>query len=161
MSTDPYASPSSTPPPGRSGAVTAVAVVNFVLGVLWLMCGGCVTFGGGLVAGLGGIIPQMENGANREGAEFAGGVVQVVGGLVFALGIAYVVFGILVLVAGYGVLNRQSWGRTMTLVLGGLAAVLAILALMGSDFLNAPLLIAYAVLVFAVLMNDRNAAEFR
>jgi uncharacterized membrane protein (DUF2068 family) len=161
MSLDPSAYPGpSTPPATESGAVTAVSVVNYLLGVLQLMCGGCLTFGGGVLAGLGGFMNQEEAGLDPEQAEAMEQVMQLGGGVIAVLGVAYLLFGVLLLVAGYGVMKRQRWGRTLTLVLGGIAGVLAILGLLGGEWFGTTANLAYAIFVFVVLLNRRYAAEF-
>ena len=166
MSIDPGVSGThSNKPAGGSGAVTAVAIVNFVFGVLQLACGGCIALGGGLIAGLAGgmagELSEQNPDVDPQAVEAIEAMGQVGGGLIVVLGIAYLLFGVLLLVAGFGVLKRQSWGRILTLVLGGVAAALAILGITSGEWVGTIANIGYAILVFIVLLNKQNAAEFR
>lgn len=157
----PTASPPGPPPPSsRSGAVTAVAVVNFTLGFLQLLCGGCVAFGGGALAGFASQMSQQDPDLDPQSAEMLERAAQIGGGLIIALGIAYLLLGVMLLVAGYGVMNRRSWGRVLTLVLGAIAGILAVLALASGEWFGGTANLAYAVFVYVILLNSRYAAEF-
>jgi hypothetical protein len=72
--------------------------------------------------------------------------------------------------AGIGLLKRRRWARRLTMVLGGVAGVLAItgfaLVCFGvlrtsgiGDFLNLSLFAAYSVGVFATLWNETSSQD--
>jgi hypothetical protein len=157
------------PPSGRSGAVTAVAVVNFVLGALNVICGIVmfVAFNSimGLFSSAFSQAAQQQPGMTAEQqkqlqqASGVMGTLGTAGGII--LGTCGLIFGILYILGGVGVLNRRSWGRILTIILGIFAAIIAVLALFT---LNIPVLVVdggYAIFVLIVLFNSKNAAEFR
>jgi hypothetical protein len=127
-------------PPPRSFAVTVVAVVNYTCGVLNLLCGGfCIVF-------LFLVAPVFED----SGAD--SGILSVIGSGI--LGVTMII-SLPQLIAGYGVGKRSQWGRTLTIVLGFISAVLAVVV---------PALLVlhagYAVTVLVILFNSQYAAEF-
>jgi hypothetical protein len=148
-------------PVTRSGAVTAVAIVNFVLGGLSILCGLFVALLGGFLASLtsggGGVIDQAKLDPSQKAALQQATAVS---GLIIAVAIAVILVGVLRIVAGVGVIQRRQWGRILTLILGGLSAVLGILDFISGNPIGAVLDIAYAVFVFVVLLNAKFAAEF-
>jgi hypothetical protein len=146
----------------KSGAVTAIAIVNFVLGALQLLCGGITVIMGGAVASM---LSEMDLPDEAGGgAQMIGGTI---GGIIIVVGIISILFGICVIAAGFGVLQRAQWGRILTLVLGGLAGVLALLNLLSIFGGNIGGIIGllmnggYCAMVFMILLNRQYAAEFR
>ena len=154
----PPAEPTAVPagPPAKSGAVTAVAIVNFVFGGLDLLCGLLVLVGGAAVAGLVAVAGH-EGGAGPE----AGTVAAVVGGLIIVFAVFQMLLGVPTILAGVGVLKRARWGRILTLVLGALSGVLAVFNLFSLDIRDAILHGGYCAMVYAILLNKQYAAEFR
>jgi hypothetical protein len=154
------ASPGKRAP--KSGAVTAVAIVNFVLGAIQLLCGGFLALMGGAVASMIGSMDMPEEAAGD--AQMIGGAI---GGIMFVMGIVTILFGVFVIAAGFGVLQRAQWGRILTLILGGLAGVLAIFNLISIMTGNVAGIVGllldggYCAMVFIILLNRRYAAEFR
>jgi hypothetical protein len=157
------------PPLTRSGAVTAVAVVNFVLGALNVVCGlfFMVAFNtiAGIIFGAATEAAKQQPGVTAEQQkqiQQASGILSTLGtaaGII--LGSCGLIFGILYILGGIGVLNRRSWGRILTIILGIFAAIFAVLSLISA---NIPGLIvegAYAVFVLIILFNSKYAAEFR
>src|SRR5262249_20409591 len=115
-----------------NGAVTAVAVLNFLLGGLCLICGVISFIVGALATGVG-------DAASREPSGRLGGALLTSLGIVLIiLAGGYVLLGIGGIVAGVGVTNRRQWGRILTLVLGGLAALLALVSLVSVFMGNVP-----------------------
>jgi len=162
---DDISDPSSSPtPPGqprqRSDAVTAVAVVNFALGGLQLLCGSCIAVGGGALAAILGFAAQQDRDLAPEEAEQLEQFVQIGGGVIVVFGVFYILLAVLLFVAGYGVTKRQNWGRTLTLALGVIAFPLAIPALVVGEWFGGLANLGYAIFVFAVLLNRRYRAEF-
>ena len=153
----------------KSNGVTTVAVANFILGaarivlsvlILWYM------------------FETMFEGPDPKAdiLTFLGFLALViVWPLLFMIGIVSIVAGIVLIVAGMGLLRRSPWSRVVTLVLGGMGGGLA--ALYGQQLYGqlteawtpvgvgislAGVIVhgGYCALVFIVLMNRRNAAEF-
>lgn len=139
-----------------SGVVTAVAIVNYVIGCLQLVAGVLViVFGGAAAAAITGAASgdkEMRNAGLAMGG--------IIGTIIIVMGVIMIVFSLPSLAAGYGVMERKQWGRILTLVLGGLhgaMAVMSILTLNPGGLLN----LGYAIFVFVVLLNKQHAAEFR
>jgi hypothetical protein len=148
----------------KSGAVTAVAIVNFILGTLQLLCGLLLAIGGGVVASfIKSTVAELPDQDAQQGAALAG----ILGGLIIIFGIAFLLFGLFVIIAGVGVMQRAQWGRIMTLILGGVAGIFAVLNLLSIFAGNfggiVPVLLdgGYCGMVFAILLNKQHAAEFR
>jgi hypothetical protein len=70
------------------------------------------------------------------------------------------VFGVPMILAGIGVLNRSQWGRVLTLVLGVFSGIFALLCLLGFNLLGLVAYGGYTALVFVILLNSQYAAEF-
>jgi hypothetical protein len=154
----------------RSGAVTAVAIINFIFGALALACGCFAIVGGGALSAFAGnpefqkqFEQAAQQAAQKQGQPLdpqakqlleqpgkAGGLVMIIGGVAVAIGVA-------IIIAGIGVIQRRSWGRILTLVLG----VLWILVnLYPFNFVNLILPVIYCIVVFVILLNSKYAAEF-
>jgi hypothetical protein len=183
MSRDHYAEP---PPPGRgryddyddyleddfgrpqrSSAVTGVAVINFVIGGLVLLIGMCGFLGVLVEASEG-----WRHGGGLAGREFA---------IVFIIILFILIWSIGAIIAGVGVISRRQWGRVLTLILGGIAMVKTLSAIVlcvlflssvrgpvdDDSFLGFMLLamlglmyLGYGIWTYVVLLNSRYGAEF-
>jgi hypothetical protein len=165
----------------KSGQVTAIAIVNFVLGGLSVLAGACVSLGGLLFGGLSsaasnskitvqGMTPEQAEQFRRDMAKLqaaAGGSLAWVATLLVIMGIVSLIWGAAAIADGVGVLNRKNWGRMLALILAGIAGVLAlvsiVLGIMGGgipSFVNGVLYLAYAGWVFSVMLNKNVAREF-
>ena len=145
----------------RSGWVTAVAVVNFVLGGLQFFFGGCITF---VAILFGDAFRQMMDEAIKEGLEIEPEMVEAMGAIIVGMAIAMLVSGVLSIAAGYGVSRRRPWGRILSLVLAGFTAFGVVLSLFDLDaesLFGIVIGLGYCALTFGVLCNPRYAAEFR
>ena len=155
----------------QSGAVTAVAVISFVVGGIVLVFGIC-----------GGIGVAMFTG--QAGGFMAFNIPAFGSALGIAIGIcvAIILWGIGVIVAGIGVINRSQWGRVLTLILGGIAALVALLFVWAGVhslteqgqfggppdvggvlllFLTGLILLGYTILAYIILLNPVYGSEFR
>jgi hypothetical protein len=154
--------------PQRSGAVTGVAIANFVFGGLVILFGLC-----GFLAALVEASEGWRPGGGLTGAGFAVFLVIDLFVLIWAIG---------AIVAGVGVINRRQWGRVLALILGGIAGVKSLLAIflmfmiMGSPargpfdddrflglmvlFMLALLYLGYCIWTYVVLLSSRYSAEF-
>jgi hypothetical protein len=157
----------------RSGAVTSVGVLGIILGSLDLLFGLCLV-----------VVVLFMGDAGGRGGAFAlpgfGGAMA----LVVIMTLVVLLWGALMISSGVGVLNRRSWARVMVLVLTGIGAAFGLLCLIAAFgalsvganvqgaggagfmgfliyFLIAAILIGYCVLSYIVLLNSRNASEFR
>lgn len=144
----------------RSGAVTGFGVATIALGVLTLLLSFC---------GLFGLLIDQDQAPPDE---HLGGLVLV--GLL-------VIWGAMAILAGIGILLRQSWGRILGFVLCGFSSLFALLMLAGGCLATADaaggapeeiwILLVVVVLLaivllghagsgFAILGTRRCAAEF-
>ena len=144
-------------PAPPSGAVTAVAIVNFVVGAMNLMCGGALAFGGGLLASVIGTAAREDPNISPEEAAAAAGVV---GGVVVAIGVIIIIFSLPMFIAGYGVTKRVQWARILTIVLGVISCLFALVDLVQMNLCGLVLHAGYGVFVLVVLFNAKYAAEF-
>jgi hypothetical protein len=154
--------------PQRSGAVTGVAVINFVMGGLVLLFGLC-----GFMA----VLVEASEGWHGGGGGIAGLGIAVFLVIVFFI----LIWAVGAIIAGVGVINRRQWGRVFTLVLGGIAGVKGLLTIfLAVLVLNAParpfdddrviglmvlmmltlLYLGYCIWTYVVLLNSRYGAEF-
>jgi hypothetical protein len=161
----------------RSGAVTAIAVISFVMGGLVLLFGICALIG---LLAVTGEMGRVGGGGMMALPGFGGGIV-----FAYIIVLAILLWGIGAIFAGVGIVNRAQWGRVLCLVLAGFAAVVGVLYLIGAiSIISAPriggpgfndgrglgfmislfiglLFLGYCVWSFAVLLNSRYGAEFR
>lgn len=148
----------------QSGAVTAVGIINIIDGTLAVLGGLCL-----------GVIWTQVTQNFRGGPE--AGLMGIVSGVIVMLALLILVVGTLEIIAGVGVLNRKNWARILTLVLGGVASVRALLCAffmisalnntfadertVGAVFFGLVVVfsIAYVILVYVVLLNPTHADE--
>src|SRR5262245_17408996 len=153
----------------RTGAVTAVGVVNLVFGVIGTACGLAFMFLFTMIASLFfGAAKEASKEATTEQAkqatEAAGGLMGLLAGFGAIVGICFIAIAALWIVGGIGVLKRQQWGRILTFVLGALTAILAILSVPGigqnpgNALLNIAIFGGYTAFVYIILI--KNGAEF-
>lgn len=140
----------------KSGAVTAVAVVNFVLGGLSIVCGGFMLLGGAAVTSM------MGQGGNVPGGEQLPADVPagMIGGIVMIMAVVIMILGVPMIIAGVGVVKRRQWGRILTLILGAIAGILAVVNLINFNIVGILVDGGYCALVFAILLQKQFAAEF-
>ena len=151
-------------PVRQSGAVTAVAVINFVLGGLEILLGLLIMILGPAILGF--ALSQVDTSKMtpeqakqvKQVATQGGGFLAVVTGI---MGICIMVFGVPMIIAGIGVIKRRQWGRVLTIVLGSISIAFAVLNLIGLNIIGVLVNGGYAVLVFVILLNKQYAAEFR
>lgn len=149
------------PPPvvaGRSGLAMAAGIGLLVFGILMLLIGLLFLAVAGMVGGLAGSggfgeIPGMPPGF--EGA---------IGGFVVILGIIVMLYSLLYIVGGIGVLRSRGWGRVMGIVVGIITG-LFLLAGLTSPSDESSLLVTlvllgihvYVVVVLAFFWRGRSA----
>ncbi|MCS7046822.1 MAG: hypothetical protein NZO58_10740 [Gemmataceae bacterium] len=163
----------------QSGIVTAVGIISIIKSVLFLLYGGFFGMCGLFCAAVG-------IGARNQGGFPPPDLFERAGGIIFAWGFAHLVLGVGLLIGGIVVLQRRNWGRILLLAcaaaiafLGATPAVVAIMDAMdeaGGFFGNAQpedriglavfgmcvtlIYLAYAIVVFLVLLNRNIRAEF-
>jgi hypothetical protein len=140
---------------GGSVAVTALAIVTLLYGVLSVCAGLGVGWVMTLLKDPKAIAEMRRGGLSEEQLaqvmDISKYVVVLVGGLI--------ILGLALLVAGYGLLRRDSFSRYLTMGLGGLYGVVALLGLLNLEICPTIVNGGYCILVFAVLVNAGD--EFR
>jgi hypothetical protein len=144
-------------PAPPSGAVTTVAIMNYVFGGLNLLCGGAIAFGGGFLASFIGMAAQEDPNITGEQAAAAAGIL---GGVVIIIGVIVMIMALPMIVAGFGVTKRAQWGRILTIVLGIVSGLFALLDLVQFNLCGLVLHAGYAATVLIILFNPQFAAEF-
>jgi hypothetical protein len=139
--------------PGKSVAVTVLGLGTLLLGGCYAAFGGSAIFAGAdwfahpskepmvQVIALGGIVP----------------------GLLIMFGVAFLVQGILGLLAGLGILLRKQWGRILTFIVAIVAILWGLVWVGGSDqgatdIAVGAAQILYGLLAFVILI--KKGAEF-
>jgi type IV secretory pathway VirB2 component (pilin) len=147
--------------------VTALAIVNFVLGGLHFCCGLIVAVAFTAFAGVLGYAAQnSEKAQDPEAAKAVSTFVGMLAGFGAVIGIIIVIVALLYIAAGYGLLKRRQWGRVLTLILGvlsalgGLSGLTQIRSDAGSALGSAAIGIAYCVFAFVILLKKETAEEF-
>jgi hypothetical protein len=79
---------------------------------------------------------------------------------VTAAGIGLSLLALGLLIAGLALLRRLPWGRTLTLTIALFSGPVALISLLNQEVVGASAAAIYNVLVFAVLLTPRCAAEF-
>jgi hypothetical protein len=153
----------------KSGAVTALGVINIVLGSLvalpglWLLLR---AFFAGTGADMNPFRPNPGRGL--IGLQFA---------IVLVAGLLILLFAGGLIMAGVGVVRRRPWGRILTLVLAGFAALPVLRSLFeltaprtglsgtpGQIFVQLVFIvvgICYVVVSYTILLKSRHAADFQ
>jgi len=160
-SENPFASPEATDADrrgyykdSRSGAVTAVGVINIIVGSLGTLGGLCVTFGGGM------LVAMVREGEFDGQFEEFDELPDWIAAFVVGIGVFFLLLGGTTIAAGIGVLQRKGWGRILTFVVGGIAGLMAVLSIVNLELCGMLLYGGYAVYVIVVLSQSQYAAEF-
>src|SRR5262245_38835517 len=163
-------------PGTKSGGVTAMGVFNLVLGGLELLMCGAALVGGGAFLGLARSgDAKIDDTLQKAGARpediakireaGGGGLFEAIAGFIIVMAVIGLIIAALRIWAGVGVLNRRSWARTMTIVLASISILFVIFFLLGILTIQGALLflisLGYVISAFVILLNARNAAEFR
>ncbi len=164
--------------PPKSGAVTTAGILNIVVGALevlmcgWLMVGGAAIFGAVSSGQNEAEQAMIKAGARpedlaklREATGQAGGIFGAIAGFIIVLALIGLVIAGLRIWAGVGVLNRRPWARTMTIVLASISILFILLGLLSIASIQGILFFliytGYVIASFVILLNSRNATEFR
>lgn len=115
-----------------------------ILAVLWLAASALNLIGGVVMFVLGGTLF-----GRMRGLEMPSAVSGFLHGLFFALGILVLLKALAGFIAGWGLLERQPWARTLTLVLGFVS------------LLNIPLGTALGIYTIWVLLAPQADEEYR
>jgi len=139
--------------PGKNVAAT-------VIGLLTLLFGGAYAVAGGQLVWAG------ASWAEQAGDDPWGPVVTFFGllpAIVIAVGVAFLLLGLVGLLAGVGVLLRKQWGRVLTFSLAALAVLLGVVWASGGEQGATEVALGMAQVLYgilAVVILIKNGAEF-
>ncbi len=122
----------------RPGGVTVIAVLCFLGGGLLLLGGIDMMAGGGILAGL-----MSQQGQGNPMA----GIIASVGA---ALGVFFLIFAVIEILLGVGLLKLKEWARITTVVLTGIGTALGLLGLLGSVLHFNLITVLFRICVLAV-----------
>lgn len=141
-------------PGGRTGLAAAAGVILLILGILGGLLGLFVAVVGGSLAASFGDLIEIPGVSDPSG---------VVGGMVAFFGIIVVVYSLVYLFAGIGVLRSRSWGRVMGLIVGIISGLIWLGGLGQTEQANLPFTIvmlgihAYIVVVLIMFWRAKTA----
>lgn len=139
----------------RTGGMTAIGILNIVFGSIGALVMLLFVLGGSLLAA-GGAAMEAEMGAeaNGMGAATAAG-----GGLIMVIGVVGLICWTAMIISGIGVLKLKSWGRTLSMVCGGIVALLSVYSLTQQfSIMNVAFLVYGGLLVGLFMKSDWKAA---
>lgn len=151
-----YAPPPPTPAAGgRTTLAAAAGVILLILGILGGLLGLFVAVvGGSFVASLGDVITIPELGDTSAGG--------LLGGMIAFFGIIVVVYSLVYVFAGIGIVRSRNWGRVMGLIVGILSGLIWLSGL-GGERGNLPFTIVmlgihvYVVVVLIMFWRAKTA----
>lgn len=144
----PVAAPGTGPAPmTANSAAGRVLRHRNVLGILWLVLGMLGLTGSAVLLGISGMHGRGFGGWDQWGGPWTG-MPPFVGGILGGLGVGLLIFSVLRIIAGVGLLTLQSWARMLTIVV-------AIISL-----INIPFGTAVGIYTLWVLMPDESDREF-
>lgn len=161
----------------KSTAVTVLAVCNFILGGARLILSAFMLYFAVMLLAGGSELAGKEDSSGWAFLGYLLGIFMLMAGaILLVLAVAFIFIGILLLVAGIGLLRRRPASRILTLVLGGLGGALALLYLIQLvvvlfnetpttqgvviSLVGVVVHGGYCALAFTVLLKRRIAAEF-
>ncbi len=152
------AAPAAPVVAGRSGLAMAAGIGLLVFGILLLLIGLLFLAVAGMVGGMAG------SGAFDEIPGMPPGFEGAIGGFVVVLGIIVILYSLLYIIGGIGVLRSRGWGRVLGIVVGIITG-LFLLAGLTSPSDQSSLLVTlvllgihvYVVIVLAFFWRSRTA----
>ena len=137
----------------RTGIIV-VGVTNFVAAAAALVLGVILAMAGGEALD---IAMRQTNLGGLDAEQIRSTAATILGALAMVL----VLFGVAAITAGVGVLKRLAWGRGLSLVLGVLAGVLAILSIVIMSPYGVVPFGAHALVTLLVLNDKDYSYQFR
>jgi hypothetical protein len=128
--------------PNRTGGMTAIGILNIVFGSLGSLFSLLVLLGGGIIAASG-------TAAGSSGTTAAAG-----GGLIMLVGLVFLACWATLVFAGIGVMKMTHWGRTLSIVCGGVIALLQLVSFVTTGFNFVGLIVlAYGAALVGLFMQ--------
>ncbi|HEY7403020.1 MAG TPA: DUF2127 domain-containing protein [Candidatus Angelobacter sp.] len=107
---------------GRPTGVTVIAVLYFIGAAFCLLGGLLFIAGGGFLATI----------INQQGQAGSSGMAGIMAGLGAAMGIMFLVFGVIDALVGWGLLKLKNWARIVAIVFAAIGACFQLLGVLGS-----------------------------
>jgi hypothetical protein len=144
-------------PKPRSGLVTAVAIVEFVVAGLALICGVIYGVFGLLVGGTGAVAQELSKQAAQADPATQAALAQAQAWATYFKwgGLLLLLAGILSIVGGVGVIQRRSWGMVLSLLVAVMFLAGAALLGMAHDFLSLGLYGATGLFILIGLLSKK------
>ncbi|HKD78828.1 MAG TPA: hypothetical protein VKH81_03995 [Candidatus Angelobacter sp.] len=122
----------------RPAGVTLIAVLYFIFGVLWALGGVGMVAGGDIIATV----------MKRQG-QAGGTLADFVAGLGAALGVVFLIFGVLDISIGVGLIKLKDWARMTSIILAAIGAALGVLGLLRglAHFILVPHFVLFATII--------------
>lgn len=147
--------PAAVAAPGsRTGLAAAAGIILLILGILGGLLGLFVAVVGGSIASSLSDLVEIPGISDPSG---------VVGGVVAFFGILIVVYSLVYLIGGIGILRSRNWGRVLGIIVGILSGLVWLSGLGQADRANLPFTIimlgihVYVVVVLAMFWRTRTA----
>lgn len=148
------APPAVAAPGSRTGLAAAAGIILLILGILGGLLGLFVAVVGGSIASSFSELIEIPGISDPS---------NVVGGVVAFFGILVVIYSLVYLVAGIGILRSRNWGRVLGLIVGILSGLVWLSGLGQTDQANLPFTIVmlgihvYVVVVLVMFWRTRTA----
>src|SRR5262245_55834159 len=138
----------------RTGGMTTIGILNIVLGAIGSLLSLLAMLGGGLLAAAG---AAAEADGSGQGA---GTMVAAGGGMIMVFSFIGLAACFTLIMGGVGVLKMKPWGRMLSMVCGGVLALMQLYTLVtsGVDLFSVALLLYGGLLVGLFCMPEWKAA---
>ncbi len=134
----------------RTGSMTAFGILNIVFGALGTLMFSLMVLGAGVLTAAG------ASSTTEEGNMLAMG-----GGILMLVGVVGLAINVMLLASGIGVLKVARWGRTLSIIYGGLGLGLYGWSLATSEFsITTVVALGYCVVLLALCFSPGWRAAF-
>ncbi len=134
----------------RTGSMTAFGIMNIVFGALGTLMFALMVLGAGLLTAAGTSTTTEE-----------GGMLAMGGGILMLIGVVGLAINVMLLAAGIGVLKVAPWGRTLSIIYGGLGLVVYGGSLVTAEFSATTVAaLGYCVILLALCFSSGWKAAF-
>jgi hypothetical protein len=136
----------------RNGGMTTIGVLNIVLGAIGSLMALLVVVGGGFLAAAG----AADSSGSELGSAAAAG-----GGMLMILGLVGLLCWAMLAFSGIGVLKLAPWGRTLSMICGGVLVALNLFSMVNGGFsILSVAFMLYGGLLVGLFMQPQWKAAF-
>ncbi len=134
----------------RTGSMTAIGILNIVFGALGTLIFSLMVLGAGFLTAAGATSTTEE-----------GGMLAMGGGILMLIGVGGLAINVMLLASGIGVLKVAPWGRTMSIIYGGLGLVVYGGSLAFAEFsITTVVALGYCLVLLALCFSSGWRAAF-